>query len=34
MATMVEAVLALCDCPARLTGGVFISGDLLNGLAM
>ncbi len=30
MEQMVEAIVALCDCPARVTGGSFVSLDLLD----
>jgi citronellol/citronellal dehydrogenase len=32
MEAMVEAVLALCDCPPERTGGVYVSLDLLDEL--
>jgi NAD(P)-dependent dehydrogenase (short-subunit alcohol dehydrogenase family) len=32
MEAMVEAVLALCDCPPDRTGGVYVSLDLLDAL--
>jgi hypothetical protein len=27
---MVEAIVALCDCPVDVTGGSFVSLDLLD----
>src|SRR5438445_607139 len=32
METMVEAVLALCDCPVERTGGIHVSLDLIAEL--
>jgi hypothetical protein len=34
MEAMVEAVVALCDCDAGLTGGVHVSLDLLERLGL
>jgi citronellol/citronellal dehydrogenase len=34
METMVESVVALCDCPAELTGGIHVSLDLVAQLGL
>ena len=34
METMVEAAIALCDCPPERTGGVHVSLDLLAELGV
>jgi NAD(P)-dependent dehydrogenase (short-subunit alcohol dehydrogenase family) len=34
MEEMVEAILALCDCPADLTGRICVSLDLIDELGL